>query len=481
MSSAEMREFEAELREFEEMVKNIDFKPPYLGSEGSWEWSDGAVGEKFKSPWVTYLPPSEAVSKAVYSKFLCCILGDLSNVTDVVDLMTKVILLTPDPEDNSNFLFTTIFSPTATEEIYKVELVSAEGASYSKCSRHVTEKFDKALAYEKAAPLEMARFKRGEKKVDPKTRVEQNLRDASSAATTKDKAQFDIETIWKALQENPPTERTLVAKQMLSFMALVCTRLCVDNVSQVWKYFQTRASKAFVETCNPVGLPISLPVPATDLFIQISDTFPKGSSRHQKLFYYLVGARYAFDNKSAGKEYAANSRLRCRYMDEGCLLHLKLNGLGLMTLLLKACREACCSPSWLVEAAFDSPFEQSINLITEFLVKFHKKDQVEITWQWARLIDDNFFKNMALRRHLVMGSRFAALCVEASGETGVWNMAAFERLSDGQKTAATKWAKEVMAHCRPPKGQRRLHSPGNSEGSCQVQEAQSSSSSPWEL
>ncbi|KAG0442845.1 hypothetical protein HPB47_015560 [Ixodes persulcatus] len=214
--------------------------------------------------------------------------------------MTKVILLTPDPEDNSNFLFTTIFSPTATEEIYKVELVSAEGASYSKCSRHVTEKFDKALAYEKASPLEMARFKRGEKKVDPKTRVEQNLRDASSAATTKDKAQFDIQTIWKALQENPPTERTLVAKQMLSFIALVCTRLCVDGVSQVRKYFQTRASKAFVETCNPVGLPISLPVPATDLFIQISDNFPKGSSRHQKLFYYLVGARRSAEKTRAG-------------------------------------------------------------------------------------------------------------------------------------------------------------------------------------
>lgn len=474
----------AQMKEFEEMLKNADIKPPFIGvyrGEGSWEWSDGAVGEKFKTPWVTYLPPSEAVSKAVYSKFLCCILGDFSNVTDVVDLVTKVILLTPDPEDNSNFLFTTIFSPTATEEIYKVELVSAKGASSSKCSRHVTEKFDKALAYEKAAPLEMARFKRGGKKVDPETRVEQDLRDASSAATTKDIAQFDIETIWNALQENPPTERTLVAKQMLSFIALVCTRLCVDGVSQVRKYFQTRASKAFVGTCNPVGLPISLPVPATDLLIHISNFFPKGCSRHQELFYYLVGARYAFDNKSADKEYAANSRLRCRYMDEGCLLHLKLNGLGLMTLLLKACREACCTPAWLVEAATNVPFEQSAKLITEFLVKFQKKDQVEITWQWARLIDDNFFRNMALQKHLIMGSRFAALCVEASGETGVWNMTAFKKLSDGEKTASTKWAKKVMVHCKPPKGQGRLHSPGNSGGSCQGQEAQSSSSSPWGL
>ncbi|CAN8028349.1 unnamed protein product [Ixodes persulcatus] len=390
--------------------------------------------------------------------------------------MTKVILLTPDPEDNSNFLFTTMFSPTVTEKIYEVELDSAEGASSSKGSRH-TEKFDKVLAYEKAVLLEMARSNLKGKKGDPKTRVELALLDASSAATTLEKARFDIDTIWKALQENPPTERTFVAKQMLSFIALVCTRLCVDEVSEVIKYFQTRASKAFVGTCIPVGLPIALPVPATNLFKQISDNLPKGSLRHQKLFYYLVGARYAFDNKSAGKGYAANSRIRCRYMDEGCLLHLKLNGLGLMTLLLRACREACCTLEWLVEAATDISVRASGKLLTEFLIKFQKKDQVEITWQWARLIDDNFFKNMTLRKHLIMGSRFAALCMEASGETGVWNMTAFERLSDHQKAAATKWAKEIMVRCRPPKGQRRLHGPGNSEGSCQGQEAQSSGSS----
>lgn len=472
----EMETIDDEMREFEREVKAIDFRDPHMRGDGRWDWSDEKALKAFLTPDFTYKTPTPTKKRLLYSEFLIAMLGDVSQTTDVVDLMMKVIYLSPNPGRNQDLLFPNLFDDQSANEIYNIpEAPTAE--SLALLLKPLKDRYKDALVQfgktwtapvlteEEAKQVQLEKKRTaGTAPIDPEgavdrvtTEIQKTVKKPDlvvvTPAATVEKALADVNAIWSALHHDPPTEATTNAHQMLGFMALICSRLCVKETSQVQRYFQTRATKAYIGTCNPRKLALALPVPCPDFLRQVAHTFPKGSLRQRELFSYLVGARRAYDYIAKPVEGYEPSQIKCGYLDAGCLIHLSMNGLGLISLLLGTSYELGAPIGWILQAITDSIAVNSARVAMKFLKTYHSLTRWEMTWQWSRLIDDSNFTNLALRNHIIFGSRLAAIYMLKSKDQGIWEMLAFSKLSDGQKNAATEWGRKVVNYSQSLKGE----------------------------
>ncbi|AVM86059.1 N protein [Chimay rhabdovirus] len=469
-----LSEVDQEMLEFEREVKTIKFKDPHLRGDGKWDWTDQAALRPFLTPNFTFKIPTPSKKRLFYAELLLAVLGDFGQVTDVVDLMMKAIYLSPNPEKNSEPLFPNLFSANSPNDIYEIpETTAAEtlgikvktmGERYTDVLKQYAKTWTPPPPPEEDSRQAQLARKRaaGVSTMDPEAAVDsvateitaqtKRAKPITVAPPNNIEAAFgEINRIWTAIHHDPPTEETRNAHQLLGFLSLVCSRLCVKEIPQVYRYFQVRASKAYVGTCNPKKLVAAIPVPCHDFLRQISQTFPKGSLRQRELFGYLVGARRAYDFINKPVDGFQPSQIKCGYLDAGCLIHLSMNGLGLISLLIGTSYELCAPIGWILQAITDSIAVNSARTAMKFLRMYHSGEEGQLTWQWSRLIDDGNFTSLALRNHLIFGSRLAAIYMIKSKDSGIWEMMAFSRISDGQRTAATDWGQKVVNYSQSTK------------------------------
>ncbi|AUW34386.1 N [Blacklegged tick rhabdovirus 1] len=471
---------ESELRQFELECWAAQIKLPTLRGEGRWDWCDADAIKPFLTPREVYQIPSTANLTALYSEFFLTVLGDVTLTTDAVDQMIRVIYTSPNPDNPKELMFHHVFSQESTLQIYKAAepSVDAEGvvaqrdlevrylSAVEKFMKQwrpppVSDEPKKGVLLEKerrakaaavtsedpATALDNSTLEEIQKTLEARLAEQQVAIPAPTAET----ARIELDKIWQALKYDPPKKATYVARQMMSFIALISVRLCVKDFKQVRKYFQVRATKAFVGTCNPMGLAASVPVPSVDFLYQVSQNFPKGTIRQKQLLQFLVGARFAYDALGAGLDEHPASQAKCGFLDAGCLLHLSMNGLGLISLAIAASQAIGVTLPWLLNACTDSSILESSRTVLRFVKMNHLKGSRELTWQWSRVIDDNNFLSVSLRNHIILGSRMAALFMKKTQDTGIWEMVAFSSLSDEQKEIVAGWADQVLQYLKTAK------------------------------
>ncbi|CAN7985018.1 unnamed protein product [Ixodes hexagonus] len=455
-----VRHLERRLRDLERMIDSLPFCSGGLSGKGNWEWSDARALAKYQRPWVIYKPPDDATKALVYMEYLRAVLGQWSATIGLCELLVKTILLMPDPDSATGYLFPTVFSDTATTPFYTIP-TEAERATDALLKQAI-DKYIEAWTPPPSAPKR--RVGKASVVVGPSgQRVSAPEPDPAGRAATTDeqttastsahrvaarahataKVKKEIQTLLAEIQRNPPTTSTRSAQKMLSFMALVCSRLCVKTVDQVTLYFQMKASKAFTWTCNPSSLSIQVPVPLRLFLEYMAMTFVKGSSEQMRIHEYLVGALvYYTDVGPQDEEASRRTKNKVELLNAGCLTHLSANGLGLVKLLYAASKATDADPKYLLQCATDKTVASSGQSLLDFLQKYHGEQ--EFSWRWARLVDDENFRSLSLKDNQVIGSRFAALLAITQDNEGIWKTYALDRVYAGQRASAEEWARNFL-------------------------------------
>lgn len=445
---------------------------------GNWTWSDADVLTKYLQPWVTYKPPDDTTKAFVYKEYLCAVLGQYSPSSNLRELLVKTILLMPDPDSSTGYLFPTVFSDTATTPFYTIP-AGGEKATDALLKRAV-DTYMEVWTPPPSAPKDL--HKRKDKRavkcivtggppgqqagapeldpaecatVDDQATVSTSTQQVTAQARAAAKAKKEIQTLVdKISKNNPPTTATRSAQKMLSFMALVCSRLCVKTVDQVTLYFQMKASSAFRGTCKPSALAIKVPVPERNFLKKLETFFVKGCPEQRRIHEYLVGALMFYTDVGLQEgEASRRTKHKVGILSAGCLTQLSGNGLGFVTLLLAASKATGADPKCLLESATFTAVAGSGQLLMDFLLRYHA-EKPEYSWQWSRLVNDNNFRSLSLRDNRWLGSRFAALLEVTQGDERIWKKHAL-CCGPYMREQAMEWVRKFLQHCESVRGQQK--------------------------
>lgn len=444
---------------------------------GNWTWSDADVLTKYLQPWVTYKSPDDTTKAFVYKEYLCAVLGQYSPTPNLSELLVKTILLMPDPDSSTGYLFPTVFSDTATTPLYTIP-AEGEKATDALLKRAV-DTYMEVWTPPPSAPKDL--HKRKDKRsvkctvtvgppgqqasapeldpaecatMDEQATVFTSTQQVTAQARAAAKAKKEIQTLVDKISKNPPTTATRSAQKMLSFMALVCSRLCVKTVDQVTLYFQMKASSAFRGTCKPSALAIKVPVPERNFLKQLKTSFVKGCPEQRKIHEYLVGALMFYTDVGLQGEASRRTKHKVGILSAGCLTHLSGNGLGFVALLLAASKATGADPKCLLEYAIDTTVAGSGQLLMDFLLRYHA-EKPEYSWQWSRLVNDNNFRSLSLRDNRWLGSRFAALLEVTQGDERIWKKHALGHVPYIMRKEAMEWVQGFLQHCESVRGQQK--------------------------
>nr|QMP82332.1 nucleocapsid protein [Blattodean rhabdo-related virus OKIAV14] len=228
--------------------------------------------------------------------------------------------------------------------------------------------------------------------------------------------------------------------QVLGYCCLIILRLIVKTPAQLQKYFNVRASQTFRQLFTSSTFKGRIVPPEKTTLASLALNLNKTDPDVQRCYSQIVYHYYLYQNVEVNKQSVS-------ILEAGIMIHTSSNGMGMITLFESLKNKYGLDDRGALSCILVSDTVTSCATLINFLKNYAKTDAPEITWRWARVIDDAYFEKLAVKHNKTLCYRMAASI--AAEETGIWDMMDLKNCTGAQRRAAQLWAQALDEELAP--------------------------------
>lgn len=230
-------------------------------------------------------------------------------------------------------------------------------------------------------------------------------------------------------------------RAILGYISIMMMRLFTKEPNNVINAFKNRCSTSFGTIFGPILSTDTIYGPNSLRIKLMKDILRKESGDAKLLFGSMVTMLWYHERFEA-------SELPRSILRAGCMVHLGENGMPLIKLFDQVVLALNQPPIEVLDAVASVYTHPSIMRISDHLV--YTQDSIDValvpeiyrpwmkdmsikgqtTWPWARILDQNTFKNLSSTSNMLLLCRFAAILKEADQTSDVETMVIFEKYTN---------------------------------------------------
>nr|XP_012137696.1 PREDICTED: uncharacterized protein LOC105662115 isoform X2 [Megachile rotundata] len=224
--------------------------------------------------------------------------------------------------------------------------------------------------------------------------------------------------IYAIIQNINPADTATEAETELiklgSFLALTLMRFAIRKKEQVSHCFHKDKYKENLAHMKlwPAEKPFS---PPCDRCLEICENgLKKGLRSTSHIFTIIVHEFVLTKNPDYHNSSAAI------FLKNAVLADTARNGLGMIQLLQDVCTLTSMSWKEIMEKTLWEVTETSWERISKFFQTQYSVDNPQHSFNWTRIIDDRYFKDLTQKENIFLATVFAAVIAKVHGP-GIWN------------------------------------------------------------
>lgn len=232
------------------------------------------------------------------------------------------------------------------------------------------------------------------------------------------------------------TPSSLTHRAVMGFMCLYLMRLFTKSPDNVVRAFSERFSSSFNSLFGPFIDPITVFGPNALRVSLLANVIRKECSEAKTLLGIIITMAWYNDRLSSNEVARAATKA-------GCLVYLSEYGMPLIKLFNQVLLAFDKSPTETLDIVNTTLTVSSVSCIKDHLIAIEESttiekvptiykawitqatDATQYTWPWARLFDQNTFKNFHKQYNIVLLARFATILKQMDPNSTVETMTLF--------------------------------------------------------
>ncbi|UHK03106.1 MAG: nucleoprotein [Sanya conocephalus maculatus rhabdovirus 1] len=227
--------------------------------------------------------------------------------------------------------------------------------------------------------------------------------------------------------------------QLLGFCALVCLRGKVKDEFQIKRYFDARSPQVFLNLFTDHSFGQTLRPPSSEMLNLWCRVLKTSHSTAVQLFHEVVFEYYSYRIQPENE----TARKYDHVLEAGVLTHTSNNGMGLLTLFEAFKARFDLEDSYALSCIAYTSVAPSLAKIILFLKTYCRVAKPEITWRWARVLDNQYFMDLAIKMNKRLCARLAAIQEDIQHE--IWSIKDLADMDEGEKENARIWASSLKS------------------------------------
>lgn len=204
-------------------------------------------------------------------------------------------------------------------------------------------------------------------------------------------------------------------RSLIGFLAMTLCRAAVKNQQQLNAAFHKAQFKKNLAGVVGWSSELSYTPPSDRCLDLCVNTLQSSNPTTSQLFTLFTG-RF-IEVMTAGSNAPVGVQA---YLSASVLTHTARNGLGIIQLLDQACIITSLSWKKIAEQSYYAQTASGWNSIAEFYKSQLTKGAVQHGYNWARIINNGYFRHLSPKSHLFLATILGAI-VEKSQGLGIWD------------------------------------------------------------